>query len=373
MTGSAAAAGLTFFVFAVGSLGGPLGGVLVDRVRRRPLLIVGNLATALVVLSLLLVRGPGGIWLIYLVMVLYGFSASVLGSAGAAMLQALVPADVLGEANSLVQTVQQGMRLVTPLLGAGLIAVVGAVPVILGDAVSFLVAVATLLLVRLREQRPVPTEQHWLAEALAGARHLARSPVLRQVTVAGVLAVIGFGLSETVVFALVDAGLHLPDAFVGTVVSAEGVGAVLAGVVAPALLRRVGVRGLVGLGALLGAVGYALMALPLLGVVLAGCALLGASMPWMVVGINTALQRDTPAALMGRADAALGLALSVPQTVAIAAGAAAVAVLDHRVLLVAMALLGVGAAGYLWRAPRALSPAASASPSPGHDPAASPG
>jgi MFS family permease len=53
LTGSSAAAGLSFFALALGSLCGPLGGMLADKVRRRPLLIVTNLATAGLVLLLL--------------------------------------------------------------------------------------------------------------------------------------------------------------------------------------------------------------------------------------------------------------------------------------------------------------------------------
>ena len=39
LTGSSALAGLTFFTFAAGALLAPLGGLLADRVRRRPLMI----------------------------------------------------------------------------------------------------------------------------------------------------------------------------------------------------------------------------------------------------------------------------------------------------------------------------------------------
>src|SRR5205823_5536799 len=42
LTGSSALAGLTFFTFAAGSLLAPLGGLLADRVRRRPLMIVSD-------------------------------------------------------------------------------------------------------------------------------------------------------------------------------------------------------------------------------------------------------------------------------------------------------------------------------------------
>ena len=183
LTGSSSAAGLSWFALAAGSLFGPLGGMLADRFRRRPLLVATNLATAGLVLLLLLVRDRHQVWLIYTVMFGYGVSGSLLGPAQTALVQTIVPADLLGDANGALQTAQQGLRLVTPLVGAGLFAVLGPVPLVLGDAATFLVAVATLLAIGIREAPVVPLARHWLAELTAGARHIAQAIPLRQLTV----------------------------------------------------------------------------------------------------------------------------------------------------------------------------------------------
>ncbi|MFB7663286.1 MFS transporter [Kitasatospora sp. NPDC056138] len=347
LTGSASAAGLSFFAFALGTLGGPLGGMLADRVRRRPLLIAVNLATAALVLLLLLVRDQGQLWLVYTVMFGYGLSAALLGPAQTALLQTVVPDQLLGAANSALQTLREGMRLVTPLFGAGLLTAFGATPVIVGDAVTFLVAVAALLALRVREERPEPAGQHPLAEAVAGARHIRRTAALRQLTVAGGVAMIAFGFSETALFAVVDRGLHRPAGFLGALVTAQGVGAIAAGWATSALIRRVGEGRLAALGLAVAAAGFLLLATPWTLATLAGSALVGCSLPWITVGIMTLFQRRTPPALMGRTDAALGLVRSVPQTVAIAVGAALVAVVDYRVLLSATTGLLLLASAYL--------------------------
>src|SRR5918912_2803464 len=65
LTGSNAAAGLVFFVFAVPLLGAPLAGLLVDRVYRRPLLMAVHGTLAVVVLSLFFVHDEGDLWLLY--------------------------------------------------------------------------------------------------------------------------------------------------------------------------------------------------------------------------------------------------------------------------------------------------------------------
>ena len=122
LTGSNSAAGLTFFAFICGCLAAPVSGAVADRFRRRPLLIAANLGTAALVCALLLVHGRGQVWLIYLVMFGYGAASSLITSAQTALLPALVPGDLLGEANSVLQMAQQGLRLISPLLGAGLLA-----------------------------------------------------------------------------------------------------------------------------------------------------------------------------------------------------------------------------------------------------------
>jgi MFS family permease len=67
LTGSSGAAGLVTLFIALPYVATPLGGRLVDRFRRRPFLVVANLASALMLLPLLAVRTARDVWIIYLV------------------------------------------------------------------------------------------------------------------------------------------------------------------------------------------------------------------------------------------------------------------------------------------------------------------
>ena len=126
------------------------------------------------------------------------------------------------------------------------------------------------------------------------------------------------------------------------------------------------------------ALGALLMADSALPVVLAGKILFGLGLPWIVVAMLTLLQRSTPANLQGRAFAASELALGAPQTLSIALGAALVALVDYRFVLVVQAAT-VGLAGvYLltrmhepWRPWTGISMTSSSLPtgSPGRTPA----
>lgn len=359
LTGSSSEAGLADFMVAVGSLAGPFGGVLADRLRRRPLLIAVNLASGALILLLLLVRGQGQLWLIYLVMVGYGLSSAILAPAQTALLQVLVPEGLLAEANGVLQTVGQGMRLITPLIGAGLLVAVGPVPLIVGDAATFVLAAAALLALRTREERgergergePARDRQHRLSEAAAGARHIRQTAALRQASIAGVLAVITYGFSETGYFVVVSEGLHRAPGFLAILVSVQGIGAIASGICAAPLIRRIGEVRVIGAGLASLTCAYLLLAVPSTAVTLAGSALLGVSLPWVIVGSSTLLQRRTPTALMGRTSAAFDLLTSVPQTIAIALGAALFAAVDYRLPLFAMAGLVAAGSAYLFTRP----------------------
>ncbi|MFF8911508.1 MFS transporter [Streptomyces olivaceoviridis] len=348
LTGSSSAAGLTFFAFILGTLGAPLGGALVDRLRRRPLLIVLNLVSGVLVLPLLLVRNRHDVWICYLVMTVYGLASGVTSSAMTAFTQTLIPPERLGDANGLLQTLLQGLRLIAPLLGAGVLSAFGLGLLVVGDAATFALAALLIALIRQREDLPQSAQQEESgAQIAAGFRYIMRTPALRQFTVAVVLAVVAFGFCESVLFAVVDAGLHRPPAFLGVLGSLQGAGAIAAGVAAAVFMRRAGEGRTVVFGLACAAAGFLLSAAPSLLAVAPGAVLIGASLPLIVAGVMTLFQRRTPASLMGRTDAALNVLIGVPQTAAIAGGAALIALVDYRVMLAVMGALMVASALYL--------------------------
>jgi MFS family permease len=351
LTGSNSAAGLTFFAFVCGCMTAPLSGVIVDRVRHRPLLIVANLGAAALVCVLLLVHGRGQAWLIYTVMFGYGAANGLITAAQTVLLTDLVPGDLLGEANSALQMVSQGLRLITPLIGAGLLAWAGARPVILLDAATFAVAAGSVLALRLRERRPDRAPARWRAEFAAGLRHIAETRALRRPLIACLIAVSAFGFFETVPFAVVDQGLHRSPEFLGVLNSLQGVGALIGGALAALVMRRTSERALMAGGLAACAAATLLLTTGSLPLVLVAMAGVGLCVVWINVGAVTLIQRRTPGPLLGRVDATLEFAIVVPQAASIALGAALIAVVNYRILLLAMAAVIAFSAGYLARRP----------------------
>jgi MFS family permease len=246
-----------------------------------------------------------------------------------------------------------GLRVVSPLLGAGLLAWAGPLPVVLLDAGTFVAAAGAVAALRVREPALAPASAHWRAEMAAGIRYVGRTPVLRRLLIASVIALLVFGFFETVPFTVIGQGLHRAPAFLGVLEAVMGAGALAGGALAAPVMRRTGERALVALALAVAAAACLLLIPPSLTVVLAAMGLLGLSVVWVNVGAITLIQRRTPADLLGRVDAALTIAITVPQTVSIALGAALVAVVDYRILLATMAVVIVIAAAYLAGEPRA--------------------
>jgi MFS family permease len=347
LTGSNGAAGLTYFWMVIPSLFAPLYGMYVDRVRRRSLLIWGNVVSALMVLPLLAVSGPGDVWIIYVVAFLYGISFVVLPAGLNGLLKEMIPDDLLVEANSSLATTKEGLRLIGPLAGAALFGLFGGGVVAVVDSLSFLVAALVIASIPLRENRPRRSEQHWWREMTAGIRHLAHEPVLRHTLVSFVIVLIVIGFTEASIYALLDF-FGKPATFVGVVVTVQGMGAIVGGVTATRLVRRLGEAGAVTVGTALLALSLAVVALTsTLWVTLAAVAVFGYTLPLTFVAFMTMVQRRTPQALMGRVSTAVETVLGWPQAASLALGALLVTLLDYHVIFAVMAVFTGAAAVYL--------------------------
>jgi MFS family permease len=365
LTGSNAAAGMVFFLLVVPTLVAPLAGLVVDRVRRRPLMIAADFVVAGAVLALVFVHDRGDLWLIYTVTLIYGLSAVLFGSAQSALLTVMLPEDLLADANGLLQTGSEAMRLIAPLVGAGLFAALGGGAVAVIDALTFMVSAVCLLRLRVKEPRPEPHEHHFLRQAWAGAAHIGHTRALRRMVGATAVCLLVVGFSETLIFAVVGSGLHRDPSFLGVLLSVQGVGAIAGGLSAGRLVRRFGDVWACGLGMALFALGVAPWTLARLAPVAAGFLLCGAGISLVVVGFMTAIQRRTPADLQGRVYSAADMLVGTPQTVSIALGALLSTVVDYRLLVVVMVAVTLVCGAFLLVTPaevRESAPALAAEP-----------
>jgi hypothetical protein len=287
------------------------------------------------------------VWLLYVVTVLYGLGGDVFAAARSAMLKAMLPDEQLAEANGALQSVREGLRLVAPLAGAGIYAAFGGPVVAIVDAVTFLLSAATLVKLPFTEPPAAPREHRFLHEVSAGVAHIARTVMLRQLTVGVGVALLVVGFSETLIFAVTANGLHRPASFIGVLSTCQGVGSVIGGLTVTSLIRRLGELRTTGLGLLVFGAGDAFLLVPRVEVVASFAAVSGLGVVWAVVALTTAYQRRSPLHVQGRVAAAANMLLSVPQTASIAAGAALITLIDYRLEIVVMTIVTVLAAAYL--------------------------
>jgi MFS family permease len=326
---------------------------VVDRLPKRPLMIATHLALAGVMCLLLLVHDRSDVWLLYVVVALYGLGGDFFGAARSAMLKAMVPDELLADANGAYQSIREGLRIVAPLAGAGLFAAVGGHAVALVDAGTFVLSAGTLIALRFTEPPAAAKEHHFLGEISAGISHIVRTRVLRELTIGLAAALLVAGFSETLIFAITSNGLHKGPSFVGVIASFQGIGAIVGGLSAPWLMRRLGDVRLSGIGIALFGLGDCLWLVARTPVVLGATVISGLGVVWAIVALATAYQVRSPGHVQGRVAAAANMLFSVPQTISIAVGAALITVIDYRVEILAMAVVFALAAAYLLTRQRA--------------------
>lgn len=345
LTGSDSLAALTVFALWAPALVGPLLGTVADRMRRRPLMVWSNLAMAALLPALLWVDGADRVWLLFVVLVLYGIQGTVHEAAEVALAASALDRRLLGDFNGLRMTVNESVKLIAPLTAAGLFARYGGGPVALLDAATFALAAGVFALMRVREEKPVrPASARWFRDTAEGLRTLRSSPVLRPLVLAGGFTMLLAGVNGAAVYAVVDRGLGHAPAYAGVLYAVQGAGSVVAGLAAGPLLRRVPARPLSAAGLALFAVAAGARAVPHDGVALAASALIGVGLPCVLVAVMTAVQREAPENAVGRAAATAHTLVFVPNAVALAAGAGLVALVDVRVLLPLLTVVGLAGA-----------------------------
>ena len=168
--------GLASLVFGLGA------GLLVDRLRRRPILIVTDLGRAVVLGSIPVAASFGILSMrqVYVVVATGGILTVLFDVAYQSYLPSLVERDQILEGNSKLAFSSSIAEIAGPGLTGILVQLLTAPIAILLDALSFLVSALTVWLVRKPEPQVVPTPRlHVWEELTAGMRAIAQSPMRR--------------------------------------------------------------------------------------------------------------------------------------------------------------------------------------------------
>ncbi len=348
LTGSSAQAGIVFGVLGLGAFFAPLAGLLADRVRKRPLMILVNFLLAGSVLLLLFVHDRSDAWIIYLVALLYGIGGTVYFPARTALLRLMLPEELLAEANGALTATREGLRIIAPLAGVGLFVWLGGGAVATLDAATFVGSAFFIWRMTMREETPEPEpgEHHFKRDVMAGFRHIRATPALLHVLVGLTAALLVIGFGETLLWYVIRA-IGAQPWFFGFFSTVQGVGSIVGGLTAAKAIHRIGEVPVVALGMVAFGLADLALVVPSYAIVVIAAPLAGIGVAWAIVGYSTVLQTRTPFAVQGRVASAADLTISTSQTVSIATGAFLSTVVDWRLLFVVMSTVVLASAVWM--------------------------
>jgi MFS family permease len=238
-------------------------GVWVDRLRRRPILVLGNLGRAVALATVPVAHWLGvlTIWQLYAVGFVVGVGTVFFDVAYQSYLPALVGREQIVEGNSKLELSRSAANIGGPGLAGALISALTAPVAILVDAVSFLVSAFLLGRIRQQEALPPRAERRPLrSELVEGLRYVLTQSYQRGMVAAVALSNF-FGqlvFSILLVYAVRELGLSAVT--IGIVLAVGNLGTLAAALTARRIGQRLGIGRTIVMASFLFAPGTLLIA-----------------------------------------------------------------------------------------------------------------
>jgi MFS family permease len=234
---------LTTFEFLSFLLVGLPAGAWVDRMRRRSVLVAGDVGRALLLGSLPLAAWLGALTMpqLYLVALGTGMLTVFFDVAYQSYLPHLVGREHLVEGNAKLQASQSVAVVAGPTVGGLLVQALTAPYALLVDAVSFLWSAGCITAIRAREPRPVRApDRHLGREITEGIRFVLGNRLLRAISFSTASFNLFSTIGGTMLIVLLARDLALPAGTIGLFFSIGSVGAIVDALVADRVARRFG-------------------------------------------------------------------------------------------------------------------------------------
>ncbi|MCA0458430.1 MAG: MFS transporter [Chloroflexi bacterium] len=228
---------LGFFSYILFILVSPVAGVLVDRLDRRLVMILGDFGAALMTLFLLILYMGGGlqIWHLYVAEALTGAFEAFQMPAYSASISTLVPKKQYARVSGMRSFAEAAAQVIAPALAARLLSAFGLNVVMMIDLISFSLAVLPLLFISLPRVAQNVTEnaprKHILSDLATGFRYIKE----RQGLLGMMLIYFGINLTASLTYFAILAPMVLArtggdEIALGNVQAALGVGGIIGGV-----------------------------------------------------------------------------------------------------------------------------------------------
>lgn len=335
---------------------GLFAGVVIDRLPRRPVLIVAHVGRALLWGSIPVAAAFGGLDLIqlYAVAVLSGIFNVCFEIAYRSYLPSLVGHDRLAEGYGKLAVTDGAARAAGPSVAGALVQVLTAPLALAVQALSYLGSAALLWRVHHAEPAPGPgrARGHPWASIREGLEFAWRQAIVRALILSEATYTCSFAVLSAVLMVFFARRLHLDPALIGIIFTVGSIGGILGGLVARGLGNRLRRGRAVLVGSLLRGCGIAIVPLAALagplGLPLLIVSRLVNAFGWTVWDVHqeTTQQLLTPNRMRGRVNASALLAIHGFDTLGGFAGTGLAALLG---VLPTLTIGAVGAAlGTAW-------------------------
>ena len=253
LTGSTAAIATVAILMALPQVTiGMMAGVFVDRWSRKTTMIVSDVLRGIVVLGLLLVRGPEDVWILYALTLVQATVGVFFSPARMALLANIVSGEELLAANSLSQT----SRIIFGLMGTASAGVLIGLwndfaLIFITDALTFFIsALFTWRVIApvIARSQASATVRNILDEFLVGLRIIFTSRTLIGVLVSAAIVMLGMGAVNVLFVPLLVDELSLPETWFGAIEAAQVAGMVLGGSLTAVLATRLQPTRMISLG-----------------------------------------------------------------------------------------------------------------------------
>ncbi len=217
-------------------------GALVDRCRRRPLMLWCSLLQGVVLGSVPVAIFFGALtfWHLSVVAMLVGLLAALFDPAYQSYLPTLLRGSRLVDGNGKLGASYAFATVIGQSAAGWLVSVVGAAWTVGVDAFSYLVSAASLGLIGAREAVPERRGTRMRAEIVEGLGHVFGDRRVRPVVLANTMVSAGIGASWSLWVVYVVRDLHWPMAIAGLCQGVAAIGGVLGGLLTEPLARRLG-------------------------------------------------------------------------------------------------------------------------------------
>jgi MFS-type transporter involved in bile tolerance (Atg22 family) len=222
---------------------GLVAGVLVDRARRRPVLVVTDLGRGILLLAVPVLAMNHQLNLVALMalMATFGLMSLFNDAAFQAFVPRLVPPKLLTPAHARLDQSDAVAQTSGPVLAGGLVSLVGAPVAVLVDAVSYLVSGLLLLSVTVTEPPSRPVSVRGVrGEAAEGLRWVYHHATLRPFAIATHAWFLCSAVTGAVLVPFALHTLGLSPFGLGLALAAAGIGGLLGSLAAVRLGRRFG-------------------------------------------------------------------------------------------------------------------------------------